>query len=500
MQKKRYILAIDQGTSGTTALLCDEAGHVAGTAYREVGKIYPQPGWVEQNPQELLYSSLSAAQEVLQKVGVCISSVYGIGIANQRETTLVWERDSGKPVCNAIVWQCRRTAPICEELKQKSLYQSIRKKTGLIIDAYFSATKLRWILDHIPQGQQRARQGKLLFGTVDTWLAWNLTGGAVHITDFSNASRTMLFNIDTMRWDGELLAAMDIPEAVLPEVVSSSQIYCKTASGLFGDSQLVLAAIVGDQQAALFGQACYELGSAKSTYGTGSFVLLNTGSKIIPPQNGLVTTVAWGLDGEVTYALEGSIFITGAAVKWLRDGLGLITHAAESEELARSVPDNDGIYFVPALAGLGAPYWDMYARGTITGLTQSATRGHLVRAALEAIAYQVRDVMDAMRIGSDLQIPVLRVDGGGIANAFLMQFQADILGVPIQLASVSETTALGAAYLAGLAIGLWHSSSEIAQKWRASRTYKPRMPAERREMLYAGWKHAVMQAQAGSGH
>jgi len=491
MSGKNYVLALDQGTTGSTALLFDEEGQVVSSAYREVHQIYPQPGWVEQNPRELLLTSLEVAREALQKAGVAVSRVMGVGITNQRETTVVWDRDTGEPVSNAVVWQCRRTAPLCEELKQKGMSQTIREKTGLIIDAYFSATKLRWILDHIPQGQRRAQQGELLFGTVDSWLVWNLTDGAVHITDYSNASRTMLFNIHTLQWDKDLVASLDIPEAVLPRVMPSSQVYGETAGGLLGGSQVPLAAVAGDQQAALFGQACYHPGMAKNTYGTGSFVLLNTGTKPVTSQRGLVTTVAWGLPGGVSYAMEGSIFITGAAVQWLRDGLGIITEPVESEVLARSVPDSDGVYFVPAFVGLGAPYWDMYARGTIVGLTRGTNKGHLARATLEAIAYQVRDVVEIMGAEAELQIPLLRVDGGGTANSFLMQFQADILGVPIQRAAVPETTALGAAYLAGLAVGLWRDTAEIAQKWRAVETYEPGMSIDQRETLYAGWKRAV---------
>jgi len=375
------------------------------------------------------------------------------------------------------------------------LSQAILEKTGLIIDAYFSATKLRWILDNITQGQQRARNGDLLFGTVDSWLVWNLTGGAVHITDYSNASRTMLFNIHTLQWDNELMSLFDIPEAILPEVMPSSQIYGETAAGLLGDSRVPLSAVVGDQQAALFGQACYETGMAKNTYGTGSFVLLNTGVKPVNSEKGLVTTVAWGLPGGVNYAMEGSIFITGAAVQWLRDGLGIIDTAAESEAMARSVADNGGVYFVPALAGLGAPHWDMYARGTIIGLTRGTTPNHLVRATLEAIAYQARDVIEVMGTEAGLQVPLLRVDGGGTANEFLMQFQADILGIPIQVAAVAETTALGAAYLAGLAVGFWQGTAEIAHNWQASRTYEPNMSIDQREVLYSDWKRAVERAQ-----
>jgi len=371
----------------------------------------------------------------------------------------------------------------------------IKEKTGLPIDAYFSATKLRWILDHIPDGQRRAKQGDLLFGTIDSWLVWNLTGGAVHVTDFSNASRTMLFNIHTLQWDKELLAVLDIPEAVLPKVMPSSYVYGEVDAGLIGDSRVPLGSIAGDQQAALFGQACYDAGMAKNTYGTGSFILLNTGDRPVPSQKGLVTTVAWGLGGKVAYAMEGSIFITGAAVQWLRDGLAIISNSAESETLARSVPDNGGVYFVPAFVGLGAPYWDMYARGTIVGLTRGATRGHLARATLEAIAYQVRDVVEAMGAEAGLKVPLLRVDGGGTANSLLMQFQADILGVPIQRAAVTEITAMGAAYLAGMAVGLWSDTAELANLWHAAETYEPKMSVDQRETLYADWKRAVGRAR-----
>jgi len=494
MPGKGYVLVIDQGTTGSAAILFDEEGQVVSSADKEIRQIYPQPGWVEHDPKEIFRTSLAVAQEALQKGGITTSQVRGMGITNQRETTVVWDRHTGEPVNNAIVWQCRRTAPLCEELKQRGLSGPVKEKTGLPIDAYFSATKIRWILDHTPDGQRRAQQGDLLFGTVDSWLVWNLTEGAVHVTDCSNASRTMLFNIHTLEWDKELLAALDIPEAVLPKVMPSSQVYGETAAGLLGGS-VPLGGIAGDQQAALFGQACYDAGMAKNTYGTGSFILLNTGDRPVPSQKGLVTTVAWGLGGKVFYALEGSIFITGAAVQWLRDGLGLIKTAAESEPLARSVPDNGGVYFVPALVGLGAPYWDMYARGTIVGLTRGTTKGHLARATLEAIAYQVRDVVEAMGAEAGLQVPVLRVDGGGTANSLLMQFQADILGVPIQRAAVAETTALGAAYLAGLAVGLWRDTNGLARLWRAAETYEPRMSADQRETLYAGWKRAVERAR-----
>lgn len=495
MGEKDYILAIDQGTTGSTAILFDREGQPVSPAYQEVHQIYTQPGWVEHDPKELFSASVAVARDSLQKAGVATSQVKSIGITNQRETTIVWDRYTGEPVSNAVVWQCRRTAPLCEKLKQEGMGQIVKEKTGLIIDAYFSATKLRWILDHLPQGQHRAEQGDLLFGTVDSWLVWNLTGGAVHITDYSNASRTMLFNIHTLKWDKELLAALDIPEAVLPHVMPSSQVYGETAAGILGDSRIPLGAVVGDQQAALFGQACYDAGMTKNTYGTGSFVLLNTGDKPVPSEKGLVTTLAWGLGGEVTYAMEGSIFITGAAVQWLRDGLELISNAAESEALARSVPDNGGVFFVPAFVGLGAPYWDMYARGTILGLTRGTNKGHLARATLEAIAYQTRDIIETMGTEAGLQVPLLRVDGGGTANSFLMQFQADILGIPIQRAAVAETTALGAAYLAGLAVGLWHDTVDIKRRWRAAETYEPKFSADQRESLYAGWKRAVERAR-----
>ena len=495
MKDKNHILAIDQGTTGSTALLFDKGGRALSSAYRELHQVYPRPGWVEHDPKELLSTSLVVAREALEKEGVGLSDVCGIGITNQRETTIVWDRHTGEPVSNAIVWQCRRTAPLCEELKRRGLAGSIREKTGLIIDAYFSATKLRWILDHIPRGQHRAEQGDLLFGTVDSWLVWNLTGGAVHVTDYTNASRTMLFNIHTLQWDNDLLSALDIPETVLPEVMPSSHVYGETVPGVLGDVRVPLCGIAGDQQAALFGQACYEAGMAKNTYGTGSFVLLNTGDRPVPSEKGLVTTLAWGLGDRVTYAMEGSIFITGAVVQWLRDGLGIIEQAAESETLARAVPDNGGVFFVPAFVGLGAPHWDMYARGSIFGLTRGTTREHLVRAALESIAYQSRDVIETMSVEADLQLPLLRVDGGGTANAFLMQFQADMLEVPIQVPAVTETTALGAAYLAGLATGLWQDTAEIARLWQPAKTYEPTMSHDQRDTLYAGWKRAVEHAR-----
>lgn len=499
-----HILAIDQGTTGTTAIVFDGEGGVVARAYHEIRQIYPQPGWVEQDPRELVQNSVAVAGEALQKAGVAPAQVMALGITNQRETTIVWDRETGAPVHNAIVWQCRRTAPMCENLKKRGLAETIRDKTGLTIDAYFSATKLRWLLDCVPDGQKRAEAGELLFGTVDSWLVWNLTSGRLHITDVSNASRTMLFNIHTLDWDDELLRCLDIPRAMLPQPVPSSRLYGNVtladrgqtvAGGTLDSGDVPLGGMAGDQQAALFGQACYQPGAGKNTYGTGSFVMVNTGAKPIMSQSGLLSTVAWGIDGQTTYALEGSIFITGAAVQWLRDGLGLIHTAAESGPLAVSVADSGGVYFVPALTGLGAPYWDMYARGAILGITRGTTRAHIVRATLEAIAYQARDVIDAMSTDAGLRLPVLRVDGGATVNDFLMQFQADILGVPVQRARIPETTALGAAYLAGLAAGVWTSTDEIGRHWRASQTWEPRMSTDERETLYSGWKRAVERAR-----
>ena len=495
MNEKVYILAIDQGTTGSAAILLNEEGQEVSRAYREIRQIYPKPGWVEHDPREIFLSSVAVAEEAVRKSGESFPAVKGLGITNQRETTLVWDRFTGQTVYNAVVWQCRRTAQICDGLKKRGLESVVREKTGLPIDAYFSATKVRWILDNIPDGQQRAEQGQLLFGTVDSWLVWNLTGGELHITDYSNASRTMLFNINTLKWDEELLGLMNIPEAMLPQVLLSSQIYGETAAGIFNDSHIPVAGIAGDQQAALFGQACYHTGMAKNTYGTGSFVLANIDDNPTLSRNGLITTLAWGLGDKATYAMEGSIFVTGAAVQWLRDSLGLINTAAESEALAATVPDNGGVYFVPAFVGLGAPYWDMYARGTIVGLTRGSTRGHLARATLEAIAFQTRDVVDAMEEDLDLKIPSLRVDGGGSSNNLLMQFQADILGIPIQRAQLTEHTALGAAYLAGLAVGMWRDTNEVGQYWKSDATYEPRMSADERDTLYANWKRAVERAR-----
>jgi glycerol kinase len=492
--KQNYILAIDEGTTGTTSLLINKEGQVVTKAYQEVHPIYPQPGWVEEDAEELFQKAIAGAHEAIKKASIDISQVNGIGITNQRETTVVWDRLTGKPVLNAIVWQCRRTAAMCEELKQKGYEKIIREKTGLVIDAYFSATKLRWILDHITYGQRRAERGDLLFGTVDSWLVWNLTGGAVHVTDYSNASRTMLFNIHNLQWDKELLSMLNIPEAVLPTVLPSSRIYGETIPNIFG-TKVPICGIAGDQQAALFGQSCYEVGNAKNTYGTGCFILLNTGSEPVISENGLLTTIAWGIGNKVTYTLEGSIFVTGAAIQWLRDELKLISTAAESETVANSVPDNGGVYLVPAFVGLGAPYWDMYARGIIIGITRGTNKGHIVRATLEAIAYQVRDVIDVMSTEAKMKIPSLRVDGGGTANSLLMQFQADISGIPIQLSNVPDTTALGAGFLAGLAVGFWQDTGEIARKCYTAKVFEPKMPSGQREQLYHNWKRAVERSR-----
>ncbi|MFC1942693.1 glycerol kinase GlpK [Chloroflexota bacterium] len=491
MSDEGYILAIDQGTTGSTALLFDKKGQVISHSYREIRQIYPKPGWVEHDPQEIFRSCLAVAEEAIKKAGVPLKTVKGLGITNQRETSVVWERSTGQPVHNAVVWQCRRTAPLCEDLKQKGEEPTIKQKTGLPVDAYFSGTKIRWILDSAPDLQRRAERGELLCGTIDTWLVWNLTGGKAHVTDYSNASRTMLFNIKSLQWDKDLLEMLNIPKVMLPEVLPSSMIYGETGDGIFGGSHIPVAGIAGDQQAALFGQSCYEKGMAKNTYGTGSFVLVNTSDDPVFSSKGLITTLAWGLNNNIAYAMEGSIFITGAAIQWLRDGLGIIKNAAESETLARSVPDNGGVYFVPAFVGLGAPYWDMYARGTIVGITRGSTSGHLARAALEAIAFQSRDIVDAIRDEANLVIPVLRVDGGGSANDLLMQFQADILGIPIQRAQIAETTALGAAHLAGLAVGQWSDTAEIGRYWKSSATYEPKMSADERETLYSDWQRAV---------
>jgi glycerol kinase len=500
------ILAIDQGTTGSRALLFDQAGATRGRAYATFTQHYPRPGWVEHDAEELWSVTRGVIEAALRDADTGPESVRAIGITNQRETSLLWDRAGGKPAARAIVWQDRRTSPLCDELKQEGLEPAWQQKTGLLIDPYFSGTKVRWTLDHVAGLRKRAANGDVAFGTVDTWLVWKLTGGACHVTDYSNASRTLLYNIRKLDWDREILARLDIPAAVLPEVKPSSCVYGETDPRAFFGRRVPIAGIAGDQQAALFGQACHREGMAKNTYGTGSFLLMNTGSRPVASRERLLTTIAWRIGEEpVEYALEGAIFITGAAIQWLRDGLGIISSAAESEELAAALDGNDDVYFVPALAGLGAPHWDPYARGTILGLTRGTTRHHVARAALESICYQTRDVVEAMRRESGIQLRELRADGGAVANQFLMQFQADALGVPVEVAAVAETTALGAAYLAGLAVGFWESREELAARWRMSRRYEPRMDAGERDRLYARWRQAVDRArgwarpQAASG-
>jgi glycerol kinase len=490
-----YILALDQGTSSSRAILFDRTGGVVRQVSQAFPQHYPQPGWVEHNPQDIWRSQLAAAQQVLQQAGVSPRQVAGIGLTNQRETTLIWDRASGVPIYPAIVWQCRRTAPLVEALRAQGWEQEIRQRTGLVLDAYFSGTKVRWLLDHVPGAQQRAREGKLAFGTVDTWLLYNLSGGKLHCTDPSNAARTMLYNLQTCRWDTEILRALDIPEALLPEVRDSSSVFGSTAAEHFAGTAIPIGGVIGDQQGALFGQACFHPGAVKNTYGTGAFVLMQVGTQPVPAPQGLLTTVAWSRNGRMTYALEGSIFVTGATIQWLRDELRLIASAAESETLATSVPDTNGVYLVPAFTGLGAPHWDMYARGLLVGLTRGTTRAHIVRAALEAMAYQTRDVIEAMTAAAGITVSMVRVDGGAAVNNFVIQFQSDILQLPVQRPQVIETTALGAAYLAGLAVGYWEDEPQLAANWHLDRVYTPGMPAERCERLYRGWQEAVRRSR-----
>jgi glycerol kinase len=491
----RYVLALDQGTSGSTALLVDVEGRVRGRGYAELPQHYPQPGWVEHDPEEIWATTVAAARGALASAKATGQEVAAIGITNQRETTIVWDRASGRPIHHAIVWQCRRTAALCDELKAAGLEATVRQRTGLVIDAYFSGTKIRWLLDAVPDARRRAEHGALAFGTVDAWLVWKLTGGRVHATDVTNAARTMCLDLDTVDWDDEMLKALGIPRAVLPRLVPSSGVVGETVDLGWLPAGVPIAGIAGDQHAALFGQACYARGAAKNTYGTGCFLLLNTGTTPVRSRSGLLTTLAWTIGDTTTYALEGSVFIAGAAIQWLRDGLAVIARAPDSEALATSVPDTGGVYFVPAFVGLGAPYWDMYARGTIVGLTRGTTRAHLVRAALEAIAYQSRDVLEAMARDAGVAIDALRVDGGATANDFLCQFQADVMGVTVLRPAIIETTALGAAYLAGLGVGLWPSLDALAGRWTVERAFTPSMDTSRRDALYEGWRRAVERAQ-----
>lgn len=489
--KKQYILAFDQGTTSSRAILFDKEGHIVQTAQKELTQFYPKAGWVEHDAMEIWGAQSGVAREVLETAGVSTQDIAAIGITNQRETTVVWDRHTGKPIYNAIVWQCRRTASICDDLKGMGLEAYVRENTGLVLDAYFSGTKVKWLLDHVEGAREKAEKGDLLFGNIDTWLVWNLTRGKVHVTDYSNASRTMLYNIKDLKWDEKILEALDIPASMLPQVRPSSEVYGYTDENTFGGSLIPIAGIAGDQQAALFGQACFSKGMAKNTYGTGCFVLMNTGERMVTSKNGLLTTIAWGLDGKVTYALEGSIFIAGAAIQWLRDELRLISDAADSEYYAQKVDDTNGVYVVPAFAGLGAPYWDMYARGAIVGLTRGANKNHIIRATLEAIAYQTRDVLEAMQEDSGIELSTLKVDGGATVNNFLMQFQADLLGTNVDRPKVTETTALGAAYLAGLAVGFWDSKDEIAKNWAIEKQFCSTIGEEKRGQLYKGWKKAV---------
>ena len=489
---KKYLLALDQGTTSSRAILFDLEQNIVGVSQREFTQYFPQNGWVEHDPEEIWESQRAVMEAVIAESRVSPEEIAAIGITNQRETTVLWEKDTGKPVCNAIVWQCRRTADIVEKLVADGLGEHIRAVTGLVPDAYFSGTKIKWILDNVPGVREKALRGEVLFGTVDTWLLWKLTGGAVHATDVTNASRTMLFDIHALRWDETLLKALDIPPSVLPEVRSSSEIYGYTQ---IGGVKIPVAGIAGDQQAALFGQGCFEAGEAKNTYGTGCFLLMNTGEKPCESQNGLVTTVAAGLPGRVTYALEGSVFVGGAVIQWLRDELRVLTEAREAETLALSVPDNGGVYLVPAFTGLGAPHWDMYARGAIVGLTRAATREHIVRAAQESIAYQVAELVAAMEADTGIQMDSLRADGGASRDKFLMQFQADIIGKPVRRPVIRETTALGAAYLAGLAVGIWQSTDELRSLWRVDAEFTPAMTAESRQRLMSDWQKAVGRAR-----
>ncbi|WP_164219435.1 glycerol kinase GlpK [Virgibacillus sp. YIM 98842] len=487
----KYILSIDQGTSSSRAILFNHDGEIVETAQREFEQFFPKPGWVEHDANEIWTSVLSCIADVLRKADIAPNQVAGIGITNQRETTVVWDKNTGKPLYKAIVWQSRQTDPICKELIEAGYNDIFKEKTGLLLDPYFSGTKVKWMLDNVEGAREKAEQGELSFGTIDTWLVYKLTGGKRHITDYSNASRTLMFNIYDLVWDEELLDILNVPPSMLPEVRPSSEIYGKTVGYHFFGEEIPIAGIAGDQQAALFGQACFEKGMAKNTYGTGCFMLMNTGEEGVVSKHGLLTTLAWGIDGKVEYALEGSIFIAGSAVQWLRDGMKLIDNAPESEYFATNVDSTDGVYMVPAFVGLGAPYWDSDARGAVFGLTRGTTKDHFIRATLESLAYQTKDVLDAMIADSGIDLKTLRVDGGTAKNDFLMQFQSDIVGVPVERSAINETTALGSAYLAGLAVGFWKDREEIAKQWKNERTFEADMHENKREELYTGWKKAV---------
>lgn len=493
---EQYILSLDQGTTSSRAILFNRKGEIVHIAQKEFTQHFPKPGWVEHNANEIWGSILAVIASVLSEASVKPEQIAAIGITNQRETTVVWDKHTGLPVYNAIVWQSRQTAGICEQLKQQGYDELFRAKTGLLIDAYFSGTKVKWILDNVEGVREKAERGDLLFGTIDTWLIWKLSGGQAHVTDYSNASRTLLFNIHERKWDDEILHILGIPKSMLPEVRPSSEVYAKTVPYHFFGQEVPIAGAAGDQQAALFGQACFEEGMAKNTYGTGCFMLMNTGEKAVQSQHGLLTTIAWGIDGKVEYALEGSIFVAGSAIQWLRDGLRMIKQAQDSEAYAEKVASTDGVYVVPAFVGLGTPYWDSDVRGAVFGLTRGTTKEHFIRATLESLAYQTKDVLTAMEADSGISLKTLRVDGGAVKNNFLMQFQSDMLGVPVERPVINETTALGAAYLAGLAVGYWKDRSEIAAQWQLERSFEPKMPSEQQAALYEGWKKAVKATMA----
>ncbi len=493
---KKYVMAIDQGTTSSRAILFDRQGHIVHIAQKEFKQYFPNAGWVEHDALEIWNTVQSVISEVLANTAAAASEIAAIGITNQRETTVVWDKNTGVPVYPAIVWQSRQTASICEELRGKGYNDKFRAKTGLLIDPYFSGTKVKWILDHVDGAREKAERGDLLFGTIDTWLVWKMSGGKKHITDYSNASRTLMYHIYDLQWDPELLSILDIPETMMPEVRSSSEVYTVTDKSLFSGEEIPISGIAGDQQAALFGQACFEAGMAKNTYGTGCFMLMNTGEKAVPSEHGLLTTIAWGMDGKVEYALEGSIFVAGSAIQWLRDQLKMIQHARDSETLAIQANTTNGVYLVPAFVGLGTPYWDADARGAVFGLTHGTTQAHIVRATLESLAYQTKDVLTVMEIDSGIQLKKLRVDGGATANNFLMQFQSDLLNVPVERPVVLETTALGAAYLAGLAVGFWKDKKEIEENWAIDRTFQVQMDDNTRTRCYNGWRKAVEATRA----
>ena len=487
---KKYMMALDSGTTSNRCILFNEKGEMCSVSQREFKQYYPKPGWVEHDGNEIWASQLAVAVEAMQKINVSADEIAAIGITNQRETTLVWDKTTGEPIYHAIVWQCRRTAEYCDELKRKGLLEQFRQKTGLVIDAYFSGTKLKWILDHVPGARERARKGDLLFGTVETWLIWKLTKGRVHVTDYSNASRTLMFNINSLDWDRDILEELDIPRCMLPDVKPSSCLYGETDPAFFG-SPIPIGGAAGDQQAALFGQTCFHAGDVKNTYGTGGFLLMNTGEIPVFSRNGLVTTIAWGLDGKINYALEGSVFVAGAAIQWLRDELRLIDSSEDSEYMAKKVSDTNGCYVVPAFTGLGAPHWDQYARGTIVGLTRGVNKYHIIRATLESMAYQVNDVLKAMEMDAGIKLSALKVDGGASANNFLLQAQADICNAPVHRPKCVETTAMGAAYLAGLAVGYWKDKEEVKKNWQMDREFLPSLGEKERNKNIAGWNKAV---------